>query len=412
MIVGVRRLDPEPTPHPPRPPRRAGPHGPGPEPAPRAPRVPPGGDPRGGGRHRLGPGRGRDHFEPAVRAAAVSSLGVLLADSTVNEIILLLDDPDDRVRAEALTVLSKLKMAASPELIHKISGLIANDPSLAVQTNGIVVLARLGAAKEAMSDLAVRLDSDDPQIRTAALETLGRIASFSNGSFDTQPILHALEDPSPAIRRAAVTALGSLKGEATSKTLVKYLNDADERVRNTAAKALRRRGPESRALVLEILDSDLPLIDTALDALAPGDPESLAPLRAYAQREVIHARVLRRQFASFPAACGPAVALLRDRLLRRQVDDRRLPARGNARIQPECLDLKSMRAVDRDHARRVGRPRRASPRRMARASRGAHVLSRESPLAHVLRRALRRLQDAPRPPSTTTRVSQSVSMRP
>ena len=251
--------------------------------------------------------------EPAVRAAAASSLGFIFADSAAGEIISLLDDPDARVREEALTVLPKLNITGSPELINKISDLM-NDRSLAVQTKAIFALAKLGVLKEAISNLAPRLDSEDPQTRISALETAGKIASFLDGSFDVQPIVHALEDPSPVIRRAAVTALGNLKGGSVSKTLVKSLNDTDERVRKAAAQALRRRDHESRMLILELFEANHPAIDSALDALAPGNPEPLAPLRAYAGRELIRARTLRRQFASLPSPSGPAMGMLRDRL--------------------------------------------------------------------------------------------------
>ena len=251
--------------------------------------------------------------EPAVRASAVSSLGLLFVDSAIGEIILLLDDSDDQVREEVLTVLPKLKVVASPELIKKISDLMTNDPSLAVQTKAIVALVKFGAVNEAMSNLAPRLDSDDSQIRFSALETIGKIASVLNGSFDVQPIVRALEGSSATIRRAAVSALGSLKGESISKMLVTYLNDADEGVRNTAAKALRLRNNESRTLVLELFEKDGSAIDAALDALAPGNTESLAPLREYARHEIVRARKLRQQFASLPSS-GHAVSLLRDRL--------------------------------------------------------------------------------------------------
>jgi HEAT repeat protein len=252
--------------------------------------------------------------EPAVRASAVSSLGFLFADSTIGEIMPLLDDSDDQVREEALTVLPKLNVVPSSELIKKISHLMTHDPSLAVQMKANVALAKLGAVQEATLNLVPRLDSDDSQIRLSALETIGKVASLVNGSFDSQPIVRALEDSSAAIRRAAITALGSLKSEAISITLVKYLNDADEGVRNTAAKALRHRSNESRALVLQIFETESSAVDSALDALAPGNSESLAPLRPYARRELVHARTLRRQFASLPSSSGPAVALLSDRL--------------------------------------------------------------------------------------------------
>ena len=252
--------------------------------------------------------------DPAVRAAAVASLGFVFADSAADEITSLLDDPDARVREEALSVLPKLNVTASSEVMQKISSLVTNDPSLAVQTKAIIALGKLGAVEEAVSSLAPRLDSTDPQIRMSALEAIGKIASSANRFLDTTAILHALEDPSAMIRRAAVTALGNLKGESVSKTLVKSLNDADEGVRKAAAQSLRRRSQESRAFVLELFESNHPAIDSALDVLAPGNPESLAPLRAYASRELVRARTLRRQFASLPSPCGPATDMLRARL--------------------------------------------------------------------------------------------------
>jgi HEAT repeat protein len=236
--------------------------------------------------------------EPAVRASAVSSLGVLCADSAVNEIIPLLDDPDGHVREEALTVLPKLKVIASPELTTKISGLMMNDSSLSVQTKAIVALTKLGVGDEALSNLARRLNSPNPPILISALETVSEIPS---PSLDLQPILNSLNNSSPLIRRAAISALGSLKDDSVSKRLVDHLTDSDEGVRKAAAKTLRHRSDESRALVLETLESNDSAVDSALDALSPGNPESLTPLRGYAKRELARARTLRNQSASVPA---------------------------------------------------------------------------------------------------------------
>lgn len=239
--------------------------------------------------------------EPAVRAAAVSSLGALCADSAVDEIISLLDDPDDHVREEALTVLPKLKVTVSPELIAKISDLMKNDLSLSVQTNAIVALTKLGVADEAIANLTPRLNSPNPQLLISALETIPEISSLS---FDIQPVLNSLEYSSPPIRCAAVTALGSLKDHASN--LVDSLTDPDESVRQAAAQALRKRSGESRALVLDLIEKDNSAVDSALDALEPGNPESLAPLREYAKRELTRARTLRNQSASIPATARAA----------------------------------------------------------------------------------------------------------
>ncbi|MBI3150930.1 MAG: HEAT repeat domain-containing protein [Chloroflexi bacterium] len=233
--------------------------------------------------------------EPAVRASAVSSLGALCADSAASEIISLLDDSDDHVREEALTVLPKLNITTSLELITKISNLMRNDSSLSVQTKAIVALTRLGVVDEAIANLNPRLNSQNSQILISALETVSEISSFSP---DIQPTLNSLKNSSAPIRRAAISALGSLKDESISKNLIGYLNDPDESVRQTAAVTLRQRGDESRALVLELIEKEPPAIDSALDALAPGNPQSLTPLRGYAKHELTRARILRNQSAS------------------------------------------------------------------------------------------------------------------
>ena len=238
--------------------------------------------------------------KPAVRAAAVSSLGALYADSAIQEIILSLDDSDNQVREEALTVLSKLNVTTSPELIAKVSNLMTNDPSLSVQTKAIIALSKLGGVDEAISNLISRLNSKDPRIRISALETVSEIARHLNSSFPTNLIMSSIEDSSAIIRRAAIAALGSLNDESISKLLVKYLTDSDIRVRNKAAESLRRRNHASRALVLEIFKTENAAVDSALDALAPGNPESLFPLREYARHEIIRARRLRNQSASIP----------------------------------------------------------------------------------------------------------------
>jgi HEAT repeat protein len=254
--------------------------------------------------------------EPAVRASAVSSLGALCADSAIDEISLLLDDPDNRVREEALTVLPKLKVTDLPELTTKIHGVMVNDSSLSVQTKAIVALTKLGDFDEAISNLTPRLESNNSKIRISALETVSEIAPYLNTAFKIEPILNSLEDSPAAARRAAVTALGSLKNDMVSQTLVKYLGDPNEGIRQAAAEALRRRSDESRALVLEIMEKDNVAVDSALDALAPGNPESLTPLRGYAKLELDRARTLRNQSVSIPST-GRAANFLRDCLRNR-----------------------------------------------------------------------------------------------
>jgi HEAT repeat protein len=251
--------------------------------------------------------------EPAVRAATVSSLGALHANSSLNEIISHLDDSEEQVREEVLRVLTQMEGSNSPELIAKLTKLMMNDPSLGVQRKATITLAKLGVVDDAVSHLTPRLYSEDSQIRISVLETVSEIAPFLNSSFDMKPIMDGIEDSSASIRRAAVSALGSLNDASISKTLVKCLTDPDGSVRKTAAELLRRRNEESRTLVLEVFRTETLPVDSALDALAPGNSESLFPLREYAKRETIRARTLRNQSASISVS-GSATNFLRNYL--------------------------------------------------------------------------------------------------
>ncbi|MGZ9225439.1 MAG: HEAT repeat domain-containing protein [Anaerolineales bacterium] len=250
---------------------------------------------------------------PGVRASAISSLGALRADSALEQIISLLHDDNEHVRQEALKAMLSLNSNPTPALIQKITELAAGDPSIRVQMKALMALLQLDKTETVLLNLDLRLKSEDSQVRLSALEAVGDIAPSWQVSLDVNPIIDALEDPSASIRRAAVLALGNTRGEFICKTLVEYLSDVDAGVRSAAAQVLRTRSDESRALVLDIIKSQNRSIDAALDALAPGDPKSLAPLHAYADRELLRARTLRKRIVSIPSS-GKAAAFLGDTL--------------------------------------------------------------------------------------------------
>ncbi|MEO8354461.1 MAG: HEAT repeat domain-containing protein [Chloroflexota bacterium] len=249
--------------------------------------------------------------DPGVRASTVSSLGVLYADSTTEKIIPLLNDDNEQVRQEVLKAIMRLNINATPTLLKQINRMMEKDPSLLVQTRALIALIKLGDIETGLSDLNARLKSEDQQIRISALEAFAEIVPDLQIPFDIGAIINALEDSSSSIRHAAVLALGKMKGKSISKTIVEFLSDSDASVRSAAAAVLRNRSAESRALVLEVIQSKNGLIDPALDALAPGNPESLSPLREYASRELLRARKFRSQSASLPTS-GKAVTFLGD----------------------------------------------------------------------------------------------------
>ncbi|MDO8755489.1 MAG: HEAT repeat domain-containing protein [Anaerolineales bacterium] len=248
-----------------------------------------------------------------VRTSIIAVLGTLRAKSALEAILAHLDDPDEQVRVQALYVIAQLEPKPSSALNEKISKLLKNDPSIAVQLQSAITLAKLGAGEQVVPNLINWLNSTDSQIRISVLMTINEATPYLNMPFDIKPLLDALEDSSAPVRRAAVFALAKFKETAISNALVAHLNDPDEPVRSAAAAALRQRGDESRTLVLEIFETDGPAVDMALEALAPGNTKTLDPLRQFANRETISARTLRNQYASLPTA-GHSTNFLRDRL--------------------------------------------------------------------------------------------------
>ena len=240
--------------------------------------------------------------ESGVRASAVSSLGALYADTSVEKIAPLLNDTDEQVRVEVLKAFARLKINITPTLAKQVNDLTVNDSSLAVQKQAIIALVKLGETETAVSNLNTRLAADDQHIRISAIEAFAEVVPYLQISFDTTPILNALDDPSANVRRTAVLALRKLKDEPVVSILMKYLSDPDAGVRNVVSEVLRTRSDQSRTHVLEIIQSKNGSIDSALDALAPGNPESLFPLREYASRELLRAKTLRSQSASIPAS--------------------------------------------------------------------------------------------------------------
>jgi HEAT repeat protein len=251
--------------------------------------------------------------EADVRTSAIAALGALHAKSAFVDIIAHLDDLEEQTRVQTLSAIPQIEPDISSVLIEKIYNLLTSDRSISVQIQAATTLSKLGVGEKAKPDIINWLASTDSQTRISALQTVKEIAPYLNDPFEIKPLLDALGDSSAPIRRAAALALGFFEDIPVSKALITHLNDPDETVRRAAAEALRQHGEESRKLVLEIFETDHPAVDSALDALAPGNAESLGALRKFAEHEIILARSLRNQHASLPAA-GRSTTFLRDRL--------------------------------------------------------------------------------------------------
>ncbi|HEX7337676.1 MAG TPA: HEAT repeat domain-containing protein [Gemmatimonadales bacterium] len=198
--------------------------------------------------------------DPEVRAAAAWALGRLAADAELRQTLVptlvdLLSDPDPDVRHQASSaivrlgdrrvspILAQAFPQATPDARESIATTLARldlaalaalaesvDQSLTVSGKlALIRTLKQPAAGQAL-EMLQRLASDpEPEIRAAAVQTLGRAGV---------DVSHALQDPEDAVRAHAVDCT-LVNGEAHGRTLLSLLkSDPSPLVRERAALAI------------------------------------------------------------------------------------------------------------------------------------------------------------------------------
>lgn len=142
----------------------------------------------------------------------------------------LLDHEDDSVRFYALTLAEGFR---EPGLVGIFCRLL-NDPDWWLRVTVCDSLAQLGDER-AVPYLLQALE--DPDVRWAAIDALGRIGSVSA----IQPLMSMLSDPKPEVRMDVLVGLSRLKDERLMPVLRKVRDeDADVPVRRRANEVLNR----------------------------------------------------------------------------------------------------------------------------------------------------------------------------
>jgi len=107
-------------------------------------------------------------------------------------------------------------------------------------------LAKIG--KPAVEPLIVALKNENPFVRRNAAEALGEIKDSSA----VKPLIDTLKDNDLIVRRNAAKALGKIKDSSAEEPLTSALKDESPAVRRNAAIALREMG-KPEAIVVDIL---------------------------------------------------------------------------------------------------------------------------------------------------------------
>jgi HEAT repeat protein len=245
----------------------------------------------------------------AVRIGATDALRSILrvrpnSPEVVRALIGALGDTVDAVRMSAGYALTSAGVRAEGA-VPALHNALHDTAHAAVRWQAAMILGSLGpsAGQTSVPVLTEALSDRDPQVRAAAAEALGNIGQVAapalpklyillrdidadvrrkavealpNISSDTSMIgllIGALSDPTPEVRRSAVTALGAL-GMPTDRVigaLAHALTDSWAAVRAAAALALAQIGPPARAsrtaLLVARRDSNSQVRRVAEDAL-------------------------------------------------------------------------------------------------------------------------------------------------
>lgn len=195
----------------------------------------------------------RQNVETGQMALAAEYLRLVTGEGVEEFTTMLADERDRRVRARMCQVLARVGPSIIPTLLPWFE-----DPRWYVVRNIVHILGRLGH-DAAFSSLISALDHAHPRVRIEAIRALTMVG----GGLASGPIQRCVNDPDPAVRRAMVKALGSVRND-----------DAVPTLRDLVASPTRT--PE-----------DLEIKQHAIDALATiGSPSARAALARLASRRV------------------------------------------------------------------------------------------------------------------------------
>jgi len=218
-----------------------------------------------------------------MRDFAAASLGNIgpAAKSAVPALLTLLKGPDAGVRASAAEALGQIrsgKETVVPGLTEALQ-----DPSAGVRGNAAYALGYFGAdAQSAIPALAHALSDPDTDLRVNAASVLANIEDLDLAGAALPGLEGALKDADPMVRQYAAIAVARLGPDAKTALpeLLTTLTDERPETREASARALGNFGMEARmaapALARAASDPNPLVRRTALEALgAVSPPEEL-----------------------------------------------------------------------------------------------------------------------------------------
>ena len=174
-------------------------------------------------------------------ADALARLGSV-RDEALPELVRALRDGEPAERASAARTLG---LVQAREAVPALAGALRDDEA-GVRAQAALALARVGEKGDALPALRVALRDADPWVREEAARALGLLAEPDPAL--TDGLLAALSDAAAGVRRHAARALARVGPEEPQvrAALARATADADERVRSEAWHSLERLGAAPR----------------------------------------------------------------------------------------------------------------------------------------------------------------------
>ena len=187
--------------------------------------------------------------DPEARIAALIAIEEQNYDDALPEVgQVLRDDFDTGVRFQAAKTLAHFAHPTSvTDLLHGL-----RDVDMFVRVHVTDALIRVG--QPAVAGLSEALRDKKPAVRRAAVKALGKIRHVDGAN----GLRMSLMDADADVRRFSAQALGRIGDESTVDVLGQALRDEDSRVRKAAAGALWDMGEAALPVLREALDDPNP----------------------------------------------------------------------------------------------------------------------------------------------------------
>ena len=259
--------------------------------------------------------------KPEVRAEAVTALGAIPETDAGEEIVPLLNDPDDQVRsAAAQVVLRSPDVELRKQGLAVLQGMLRSNKRES-RLRGIFLLGELGVKRNKRL-LEGTITDPDPEVRLASLQALVKLVAPEEDDRFLPEMEHLLRDNSSEIRLAAAAIVRAVGSGKAVNLLEGCLDQRGYKLRRLAVEGLVELGDDGRmALVRAVSDSavDLETREYALQQVWKsgwGDEEMRTHFIPLAQEELreVYLRALQRQAIRRLGEGTESVQLLRKAL--------------------------------------------------------------------------------------------------